>query len=178
MITFILPTEKNKADILSFYGEFEKEGEVCIGIGNYKNSDCWLAEMQNRHMGLNLPKGYVRENFYLCYNENKLVGVFSLKFELTEFLLNYGGHIGYAVRPSERNCGLATEILKQGLKLSKKFGFERVLCVCDDDNYASERVILKNGGTLENRLYDPIEKGFVKRYWIEPKNLDVPGCCG
>ena len=39
------------------------------------------------------------------------MGVFSLKFELTEFLLNYGGHIGYAARPSERNRGLATQTL-------------------------------------------------------------------
>ena len=50
----------------------------------------------------------MRENFYLCYEETRLVGVFSLKFELTEFLLNYGGHIGYAACLSERNRGLAT----------------------------------------------------------------------
>ena len=46
--------------------------------------------MQNRHTGKNLPEGYVRENFYLCYEGKRLIGVFSLKFELTEFLLNYG----------------------------------------------------------------------------------------
>ena len=46
------------------------------------------------------------------------MGVFSLKFELTEFLLNYGGHIGYAARPSERNRGLATQTL-----LLNGFGF-------------------------------------------------------
>ena len=106
--------------------------------------------MQNRHSGKDLPAGYVRENFYLCYEGTRLTGVFSLKFEMTEFLLNYGGHIGYAVRPSDRNRGLATQMLKQGLTLAKEFGFERILCVCDNDNYASEKVILKNGGTFEN----------------------------
>ena len=87
--------------------------------------DLWLSGMQNRHTGKNLPEGYVRENFYLCYEGKRLIGVFSLKFELTEFLLNYGGHIGYATRPSDRNRGLATQMLKQGLALSKEFGFER-----------------------------------------------------
>ena len=82
-------------------------------------------------------------------------------------MLNYGGHIGYAVRPSERNRGMAAEMLKQGLEISKKFGFERILCVCDSDNYASEKVILKNGGIFENELYDPEENVTVKRFWIE-----------
>ncbi len=167
MLNFYLPTEQNREDVLSFYNEIEKSGGECIGIGNYKDYDLWLKGMQNRHTGKNLPDGYVRENFYLCYEDDFLVGVFSLKFELTDFLLNFGGHIGYATRPSERNRGLATQMLKQGLEISKQFGFERILCVCDEDNYASEKVILKNGGVLENELFDPDEQVVVKRYWIE-----------
>ena len=167
MINFILPTDTNRKDVLSFYNEIEDNGGECIGFGNYKDYERWLTGMQNRHMGENLPEGYVRENFYLCYDEEVLVGVFSLKFELTEFLLNFGGHIGYAVRPSARNRGMATQMLKQGLELAKQFGFERILCVCDEDNYASEKVILKNGGILENELYDPDEKVVIKRYWIQ-----------
>lgn len=58
-------------------------------------------------------------------------------------------------------------MLKQGLELSKQFGFDKVLCVCDEDNYASEKVILNNGGVFENKLYDEDEQVFVKRYWIE-----------
>ena len=167
MLKFILPTEQNRNDVLSFYDEIEKSGGVCIGIGNYKNYDLWLSGMQNRHTGKDLPEGYVRENFYLCYEGKRVVGVFSLKFELTEFLMNYGGHIGYATRPSERKRGLATQMLKQGLELSKKFGFDRILCICDNDNDASEKVILKNGGIFENEIYDPDEAVTVKRFWIQ-----------
>ena len=115
----------------------------------------------------NLPDGYVREVFYLCYEGKRLIGVFSLKFELTDYLLGYGGHIGYATRPSDRNRGLATQMLRQGLELAKKFGFERILCICGNDNIASEKVILKNGGVFENELYDPEEKAAVKRFWIQ-----------
>ena len=43
---------------------------------------------------------------------------------------------------------------------------DRLLCVCDDDNDASEKVILKNGGVFENALYDPEEQVTVKRFWI------------
>ena len=166
-ITFVLPTEQNRADVLSFYQEFKESGGECIGYGGWQDYDRWLIGMQNRHTGENLPEGYVRENFYLCYQGAEMVGVFSLKFELTEFLLNYGGHIGYAVRPSKRNHGLATKMLAQGLELSKEFGFDRILCVCDEDNYASEAVILKNGGILEDTRLDPDENVVVKRYWID-----------
>ena len=166
MLEFDLPTEQNREDVLSFYEEIEKSGGECIGIANYKNYDRWLTGMRNRHTGQNLPEGYVRENFYLCYEGDRLVGVFSLKFELTEFLRNFGGHIGYATRPSDRNRGLATQMLKQGLELARGFGFDRVLCICDDDNYASEKVILKNGGVFENALYDPDEGVTVKRFWL------------
>ncbi len=166
MLKFVLPTEENAEDVLSFYSAIEKIGGECIGIAGYKNYEKWLIGMQNRHKGENLPEGYVRENFYLCYENNRLIGVFSLKFELTDFLLKYGGHIGYAVLPALRNRGLATQILKQGLAIAKDFGFDKILCICDNDNYASEKVILKNGGIFENELYDPDEKVTVKRFWI------------
>ena len=162
-----MPTNEDMAEVLDFYGEFKSRGEACIGYNGFENFPAWLEGMQNRHTGTNLPKGYVRENFYLCRSGGELVGVFSLKFELTEFLLNYGGHIGYAVRPSRQNRGLATKILEHGLDIARQHGFERVLCVCDEDNIASEKVISKNGGVFENKLYDSDEGVFVKRYWIE-----------
>lgn len=167
MIKFILPNKNNKEDVLAFYDEIEKNGDECIGFKNHSNYDKWLIEMQNRHLGENLPKGYVKENFYLCYDENKLIGVFSLKFELTEYLLNYGGHIGYATLPSQRRKGYATNMLKEGLKIAKKLGFNKVLCVCDDDNIGSEKVIIKNNGILKNTLFDPAENVTVKRFWID-----------
>ena len=167
MLNLTLPTENDRDDVLSFYNDIEKIGETCIGFRNYKDFNCWLAEMQNRHTGKHLPAGYVRENFYLCYESEKLVGVFSLKFELSQFLMQFGGHIGYAVRPVERNRGLATQMLNQGLNLARQFGFGRLLCICNEDNFASEKVILSNGGILENKLYDPDEKVFVKRYWFQ-----------
>lgn len=59
-------------------------------------------------------------------------------------------------------------MLKQGLALAKQFGFDRILCICDKDNYASEKVILKNGGFLENEISDG--GVLVQRYWIDRKH--------
>lgn len=167
MLKFMLPTEQNRADVQAYYTEIEESGGACIGMRDWRDYDRWLGNMRDRHNGTNLPPRFVRENFYLCYDGPALVGVFNLKFELNDFLLNYGGHIGYAVRPSLRRRGYATRMLQQGLEISRQFGLGRVLCVCDDDNEASEKVIRKNGGVLENRIYDPEEKVWIKRYWID-----------
>lgn len=166
-IHFVFPTLKNKEDVLAFYNEFRKQGTTCIGYNGSEDYDSWLRMMEDRKNATHLPKGYVRENFYLCYDGDQMVGVFNLKFSLTEYLLNYGGHIGYAVAPSKRNKGYGTLILREGLLLSKKLGFDKVLCVVDDDNIASIKIIEKNGGVYENSLYDEEEKVNVKRYWID-----------
>lgn len=43
---------------------------------------------------------------------------------------------------------------------------EKVLVTCDFDNYASQKVILNNGGVSENQALD--EDGItVNRYWID-----------
>ena len=156
MLRFTLPAEADRETVQAYYREIAQNNSESIGLANYENYELWLKGMRNRHTGSDLPEGYVRENFYLCYDGETLVGVFSLKFELTEFLRDFGGHIGYA-----------TAILAQGLALAREFGFPRVLCVCNEDNTASEKVIVKNGGVFENRLYDPEEQLYVKRYWIE-----------
>lgn len=72
-----------------------------------------------------------------------------------------------AVRPSKRNRGEATEMLKKGLKIAKELKIDPVLCVCDNDNYPSEKVIIKNGGVFENEIFDPEENVTVKRYRIK-----------
>lgn len=41
--------------------------------------------MQNRKTAASPPAGYVRENFYLVYGGDEMVGVFRLKFELTPY---------------------------------------------------------------------------------------------
>lgn len=166
-LDFVFPSEKNREDVLSFYNEFRARKEVCIGFLNSSNYDAWLLMMRNRRENKDLPEGYVRENFYLCYDKKELVGVFSLKFTLTDYLFDYGGHIGYAVAPSKRKKEYGTEILKEGLLLAKNLGFHKVLSVVDDDNIGSIKIIERNGGVYENSLFDEGEKVLVRRYWVD-----------
>ncbi|WP_332840336.1 GNAT family N-acetyltransferase [Streptomyces alfalfae] len=78
----------------------------------------------------------------------------------TRFLREYGGHIGYDVRPTARRRGHATDMLRACLPYAADLGLESVLVTCDTDNTGSRKVIEAAGGTFED------ERGGKLRYWI------------
>ena len=81
-------------------------------------------------------------------------------------MLQYGGHIGDGIRPSERRKGYGTKIIELALVECKKLGINRVLIVCDKNNIGSRKAIINNGGVLENEAVR--EDGSIdQRYWIE-----------
>jgi predicted acetyltransferase len=87
-----------------------------------------------------------------------IFGAISIRHCLTEDLENYGEHIGYGIRPSERNKGYATLMLKLALEKAKELNIDKVLIHCGDDNIVSSKVIAKNGGCLEfDGYYDKLK---------------------
>ena len=84
-------------------------------------------------------------------------------------MFNYGGHIGYFIRYSKWNKGYGSKMLSMTLERAKKLGLKKVLITCNDDNFASIKVIEKNGGILENKVTNNIngKELLTRRYWIE-----------
>lgn len=104
--------------------------------------------------------------FLLDIDNNRLLGAINIRHYLNDYLLKYAGHIGDGIRPSERNKGYATMMIKLALVECKKLGIDKVLMVCDKDNIASAKTIIKNGGILENEFTK--DNGKVEqRYWID-----------
>lgn len=69
------------------------------------------------------------------------------------------GHIGYAVVPWKRGRGYASTALRQILDAAQEIGLKRLEITTDPDNFASQRVIEKNGGryvdTFINESFGP-----------------------
>ncbi len=76
------------------------------------------------------------------------LGRLRLNLQLSEGLRDFGGHIGYDVRPSVRGRGHASAMLAAALEVAAAEGLGEVLLTCAPDNTASVRVIERNGGRL------------------------------
>lgn len=78
----------------------------------------------------------------------RFLGRARLNLRLTEELTEFGGHIGYDIRPTARGRGHATALLRAVLGAARDAGIERALLTCAPDNHASRRVIERNGGAF------------------------------
>ncbi len=116
--------------------------------------------------GEGLPEGWVPGTTRFLVHDGRILGLFNLRHWLTEGLLQFGGHVGYSVRPSERGNGYGTQLLEAGKKLGCEMGIDRLLVTCDPNNVASARVIEKCGGVLEDQSYHEPVGHHVSRYWI------------
>jgi predicted acetyltransferase len=106
------------------------------------------------------PAGYVPCTTLWYVDGAEYLGRLAIRHRLTEWLHEYGGHIGYDVRPSARRRGHATAMLTKALPIAKQLGIDEVLITCDTDNVASRRVIEANGGRFAD------ERGGKLRFWV------------
>ena len=117
-----------------------------------------------------LPFGYVPSYDYFLVDDDKFIVIIHIRISLTDSLLRYGGHIGYAINPKYWKLGYGTRILELGLEKARCLGIkDRVLITCDDDNIGSYKIIETNGGILENKIENESmgEKFLTRRYWIK-----------
>lgn len=113
----------------------------------------WVERMQtNASAG---DEQWGKSLLYLCFDNDRLIGLLSIRYELPDELTQIYGDIGYGVRPSERYKGYATAMLAYALSVCKEKGMDKVVVGCYKDNYASAATIEKNGGVLieENDNY-------------------------
>ena len=162
------PRLSDKETVLEMMAEFEKSQSAHDGgfwdTENFVYEE-WLETNMQKEMGINLPENRVPSIQLVSFDDvGHALGFLNLRLRLNEGLLNYAGHIGYSIRPSERGKGYAKEILRQGLKVAKEKNIKKALVTCSVNNPASRAVILANGGLIED-----VRNG-VERYWIEVAN--------
>ncbi len=117
-----------------------------------------------------LPEHYVPSYDFFAVDGDKFIGVINIRVRLTDNLLRYGGHIGYAINPKYWRMGYGKELLKLGLDYARKIIQEdKILITCDDDNIGSYKIIEANKGVLENKVenLEDGERFITRRYWIE-----------
>lgn len=166
------PSLERKEDAIEYMEEFikynsETAGDSGLDTG-YKNYEKWLEYIEslkkpetcpsNRCLGL--------EWFLIRESDNKIVGAVNLRWNLNDWMMQYGGHIGYEVRPTERNKGYNKINLYLCLQKAQELGLEKVLLTAYDTNQGSIKTIESLGGILENKVQEEENGTTMGRYWI------------
>jgi predicted acetyltransferase len=102
-----------------------------------------------------LPPGRVPDTVLWLVEGDEYIGRVSIRHSLNEWLREFGGHIGYEIRPSRRRRGYGTQILRLALPQARALGLHRALITCDEDNLGSKRIIEANGGKFEDARREP-----------------------
>ena len=169
-IILVKPDLSYADEIIKYKEESLAESPIIngsAGLDRFSSIEIWFEELKKRSCEDTVPKGLVPSSTYLAVREkdNYIVGMIDIRHYLNEYLTQAGGHIGYGVRKTERNKGYAKQMLKLALEKCKELKIKRVLITCDEDNIASEKVILSANAKLEDiRNVDGENK---KRFWID-----------
>ena len=169
-IILVKPDSSYADEIIKYKEESLKESPIIngsAGLDRLSSIEIWFEELKKRSCEDTVPKGLVPSSTYLAVREkdNYIVGMIDIRHYLNEYLTQVGGNIGYGVRKTERNKGYAKQMLKLALEKCKELKIKKVLITCDEDNIASEKVILSANAKLEDiRNVDGENK---KRFWID-----------
>lgn len=168
MLKLVKPTLSMEKEYIDYITEWESTDERIVPNSS-KRDNMNFKELVNKwgeYESENIyDKGLVPSSIYFLVDEDKKIyGVIDIRHDLNDYLSQYGGHIGYGVRPSQRRKGYASQMLTLALPIAKELGINNALITCDKNNTGSAKTIINNGGILENEVINGDET--TQRYWI------------
>lgn len=86
---------------------------------------------------INSHDGWVPTKTWWLMDDNKFVGICSLRVGNTPELLHRGGNTSVEILPSMRGRGYGRQSLKLRIDMAKKLGMKSLLITCDTNNIAS-----------------------------------------
>ena len=171
---FEVPSINRKEDAIEYINEHYAYNSNINGSGGLHryldNYEEWLAKLDyDATMAPTEEKVPARTFFLVRESDNRIIGMINIRLSLNEKLRNYGGNIGYGIRPTERGNGYNKINLYLGLKVCFDYGIDTVLLDADLNNPASWRTMEALGGIRIAEYYDENYKENIVKYSIDVK---------
>ena len=169
------PSIKRKDEIIEYMNEFDLNNSEIHGDGGLdKILEGYSAEeviyevnkMQDEDFAKSLNMCPSKTFLLIRENDNKIVGISNIRWNLSKELLEFAGHIGYGIRPVERRKGYSKISLYLSLVEAQKMGLEEVVLGCTTTNIASNKTILALGGILDHTGIDVSDNILSNAYVI------------
>ena len=173
---FETPSMKRKDEIIEYINEFVEYKSNINGTGSLDKILEGYTFEQALERCLNMENKEYVEKMGRCQgktfllvrkNDDKIVGTINVRWNLSEAMLQFGGHIGYGIRPTERRKGYNKINLYLGMKEAKKIGLDRVMLDCGVSNIGSDKTLKALGGKLERTEIDPSNGILTNVYWFD-----------
>lgn len=143
------PSEKYEQSYFAAMAEFAAEGipQAPPGLTDFP---AYVHRLHDQASGRNLPSGHVPSLELWMIDDDGYAGRIILGLAYYPSPERVGHHVGYAVRPTKRRRGYATQALRNMIEEAKRRNIPTLMPTCGPENHASRRVIERNGGTLLN----------------------------
>lgn len=168
-----VPSIERKDEALQYIQEFLDYGSDINGVGGLDryldNYEEWLVKLEEDRVRVPSEEKVPADTYFLVReNDNRIIGMINIRHCLNRNLRIIGGHIGYSIRPSERQKGYNKVNLYLGLLRCQELGIDEVLMDCDAKNLGSAKAMQALGGKMIREWHEPdIYKTYLQDYTID-----------
>ena len=160
---------RHKESLELFLSEFDTNPDQLHGyfIDRNKPIEDAVSTLDAWSRGELLIDGWVPNSTWFWEVDKILQGVINVRHELTPWLEENGGHIGYSVANRYRQRGIATAMLRVALGYCSTLGVSQALLICASQNIGSIRAIESNFGVLEREGWNDSRTQIQRWYHVD-----------
>lgn len=174
-LKYVIPNIDHEKQAKEYIDEHHRYNSKIHGSGSlYRYTDnysAWITKLAIDRTKLPNENQVPSDTYYLVREEdNYIVGMVNIRHCLNKKLADCGGHIGYGIRPTERQKGYNKINLYLALLRCQEIGLKEVYLDCESNNPGSYKTMEALGGIRIKEYYQENYSNNIYRYIIYVDN--------